>query len=172
MRLQLRKYMILIISMRQEINWELYKKQGENAMNDKSNTKLYITIGIILILVVGFIAYKNITKIQNYKENGREVECTVTSVIQGRKGKQTVEAVYTDESGNQITASVIRNQSTYVGEEFAGLVVPEKPKEIYCMPAEFTQMIVYCVFGAFGLTGLILIICGIVSAVKSRRGIY
>lgn len=138
-------------------------------MKNESNAKLYITIGIILILVVGFIAYKNVTKIQNYKENGKEVECTVSSVIQGRKGKQTVEAVYTDESGNQITASVIRNQSTYVGEEFTGLVVPEKPEEIYCMPAEFTQMIVYCVFGALGLTGFILIICGIISTVKHRR---
>ena len=93
-------------------------------------------------------------------------------MIQGRKGKQTVEAVYTDETGNQITAKVIRNQSTYVGEEFTGLVVPEKPEEIYCMPSESTQKIVYCVFGAFGLTGLILIICGIVSAVKHRKVYY
>ena len=141
-------------------------------MNNKSNAKLYITVGIILLIVVGFIAYKNVTKIQNYKENGKEVECTVSSVIQGRKGKQTVEAVYTDETGNQITAKVIRNQSTYVGEEFTGLVVPEKPEEIYCMPSEDTQKIVYCVFGAFGLTGLILIICGIVSAVKHRKVYY
>ena len=71
-------------------------------MNNKSNAKLFITLGIILILVVGFIAYKNVTKVQNYKENGKEVECTVTSVVQGRKGRQTVEATYTDESGNQI----------------------------------------------------------------------
>ena len=139
-------------------------------MNEKS--KKYIIVGLILLLVVGFIAYKNVTKIQNYKENGKEVECTVSSVIQGRKGKQTVEAVYTDESGNQITAKVIRNQSTYVGEEFTGLVVSEKPEEIYCMPSESTQKIVYCVFGAFGLTGLILIICGIVSAVKHRKVYY
>ena len=138
-------------------------------MNEKS--KKYIIVGLILLLVVGFIAYKNVTKIQNYKENGKEVECTVSSVIQGRKGKQTVEAVYTDETGNQITAKVIRNQSTYVGE-FTGLVVPEKPEEIYCMPSEDTQKIVYCVFGAFGLTGLILIICGIVSAVKHRKVYY
>lgn len=141
-------------------------------MNNKSNAKLYMTIGIILILVVGFIAYKNVTKVKNYKENGKEVECIVTSVIQGRKGRQTVEAVYTGESGNQITASVIRNQSTYVGEKFTGLVVPEKSDEVYCMPTESTQMIVYCVFGALGLTGVILIICGIVSAVKSRRSSY
>ncbi len=139
-------------------------------MNEKS--KKYIIVGLILLLVVGFIAYKNVTKIQNYKENGKEVECTVVSVIQGRKGKQSVEAVYTDETGNQITAKVIRNQSTYVGEEFTGLVVPEKPEEIYCMPSESTQKIVYCVFGAFGLTGLILIICGIVSAVKHRKVYY
>lgn len=141
-------------------------------MNNKSNAKLFITLGIILILLVGFIAYKNVTKVQNYKENGKEVECVVTSVTQGRKGKQTVEATYTDESGNQITASVIRNQSTYVGEKFTGLVVPEKPDEIYCMPAESTQMIVYCIFGALGLTGLVLIICGIVSATKNRRRSY
>ena len=139
-------------------------------MNEKS--KKYIIVGQILLLVVGFIAYKNVTKIQNYKENGKEVECTVSSVIQGRKGKQTVEAVYTDETGNQITAKVIRNQSSYVGEELTGLVVPEKPEEIYCMPSEDTQKIVYCVFGAFGLTGLILIICGIVSAVKHRKVYY
>ena len=139
-------------------------------MNEKS--KKYIIVGLILLLVVGFIAYKNVTKIQNYKENGKEVECTVSSVIQGRKGKQTVDAVYTDETSNQITAKVIRNQSTYVGEEFTGLVVPEKPEEIYCMPSESTQKIVYCVFGAFGLTGLILIICGIVSAVKHRKVYY
>lgn len=145
---------------------------GGNNMNNQSNAKLYITIGIILILIVGFIAYKNVTKIQNYKENGKEVECTVTSVIKGRKGKQTVEAVYFDESGAPITASVIRNKSTYVGEEFLGMVVPEKPEEIYCMPAESTQKIVYCVFGAFGLTGVILIICGIVSAIKNRRKCY
>ena len=135
-------------------------------------SKKYIIVGLILLLVVGFIDYKNVTKIQNYKENGKEVESTVSSVIQGRKGKQTVEAVYTDETGNQITAKVIRNQSTYVGEEFTGLVVPEKPEEIYCMPSESTQKIVYCVFGAFGLTGLILIICGIVSAVKHRKVYY
>lgn len=141
-------------------------------MNNSLNSKLYMTIGIILILLVGFIAYKNVTKVQNYKENGKEVECIVTSVIQGRKGRQTVRAVYTNESGNQITASVIRNQSTYVGEKFTGLVVPEKPDEVYCMPAESTQMIVYCVFGALGLTGLVLIICGIVSATKSRRNSY
>ena len=104
-------------------------------MSGKTNTKLFITIGTILILVVGFIAYKNVTKVQNYKENGKEVECVVTSVTQGRKGKQTVKVAYTDESGNQITASTIRNQSTYVGEKFTGLVVPEKPDEIYCMPA-------------------------------------
>lgn len=42
-------------------------------MNKESNAKLYITIGIILILVVGFIAYKNLTKVRNYKENGKEV---------------------------------------------------------------------------------------------------
>lgn len=139
-------------------------------MNEKS--KKYIIVGLILLLVVGFIAYKNVTKIQNYKENGKEVECTVVSVIQGRKGKQSVEAAYYDEAGNLITAKVIRNQSTYVGEEFTGLVVPEKPEEIYCMPSEDTQKIVYCVFGAFGLTGLILIICGIVSAVKHRKVYY
>ena len=52
-------------------------------MNEKS--KKYIIVGLILLLVVGFIAYKNVTKIQNYKENGKEVECTVSSVIQGRK---------------------------------------------------------------------------------------
>lgn len=141
-------------------------------MKNQSNAKLYITIGIILILIVGFIAYKNVTKIQNYKENGKEVECTVTSVLQGRKGKQSVEVVYFDEFGVPITASVIRNKSTYVGEEFVGMVVPEKPKEIYCMPAKSTQNIAYCVFGAFALMGFVLIICGIVSAVKSRRGIY
>ncbi|RGH27801.1 hypothetical protein DW964_12735 [Ruminococcus sp. AM47-2BH] len=141
-------------------------------MKNQSNAKMYITIGIILMLVVGFIAYKNVTKIQNYKENGNEVECTVVSVIQGRKGKQSVEAAYYDEAGNLITADVIRNQKTYVGEEFIGMVVPEKPEEIYCMPSESTQKIVYCVFGAFGLTGLILIICGIVSAVKHRKVYY
>ncbi|MBC3514581.1 hypothetical protein [Ruminococcus bicirculans (ex Wegman et al. 2014)] len=141
-------------------------------MKNQSNAKMYITIGIILMLVVGFIAYKNVTKIQNYKENGKEVECTVVSVIQGRKGKQSVEAAYYDEAGNLITADVIRNQKTYVGEEFIGMVVPEKPEEIYCMPSESTQKIVYCVFGAFGLTGLILIICGIVSAVKHRKVYY
>ena len=141
-------------------------------MKNQSNAKMYITIGIILMLVVGFIAYKNVTKIQNYKENGNEVECTVVSVIQGRKGKQSVVAAYYDEAGNLITADVIRNQKTYVGEEFIGMVVPEKPEEIYCMPSESTQKIVYCVFGAFGLTGLILIICGIVSAVKHRKVYY
>ena len=141
-------------------------------MKNQSNAKMYITIGIILMLVVGFIAYKNVTKIQNYKENGNEVECTVVSVIQGRKGKQSVEAAYYDEAGNLITADVIRNQKTYVREEFIGMVVPEKPEEIYCMPSESTQKIVYCVFGAFGLTGLILIICGIVSAVKHRKVYY
>ena len=129
-------------------------------MNEKS--KKYIIVGLILLLVVGFIAYKNVTKIQNYKENGKEVECTVVSV----------EAAYYDEAGNLITADVIRNQKTYVGEEFIGMVVPEKPEEIYCMPSESTQKIVYCVFGAFGLTGLILIICGIVSAVKHRKVYY
>lgn len=139
-------------------------------MNEKS--KKYIIVGLILLLVVGFIAYKNVTKIQNYKENGKEVECTVVSVIQGRKGKQSVEAAYYDEAGNLINADVIRNQKTYVGEEFIGMVVPEKPEEIYCMPSESTQKIVYCVFGAFGLTGLILIICGIVSAVKHRKVYY
>lgn len=139
-------------------------------MNEKS--KKYIIVGLILLLVVGFIAYKNVTKIQNYKENGKEVECTVVSVIQGRKGKQSVEAAYYDEAGNLITADVIRNQKTYVGEEFIGMVVPEKPEEIYCMPSESTQKIVYCVFGAFGLTGLILIIFGIVSAVKHRKVYY
>jgi outer membrane lipoprotein-sorting protein len=139
-------------------------------MNEKS--KKYIIVGLILLLVVGFIAYKNVTKIQNYKKNGKEVECTVVSVIQGRKGKQSVEAAYYDEAGNLITADVIRNQKTYVGEEFIGMVVPEKPEEIYCMPSESTQKIVYCVFGAFGLTGLILIICGIVSAVKHRKVYY
>ncbi len=72
-------------------------------MTNKSNAKLYITIGIILILIIAFVAYKNVTKIQNYKTNGKEVECTVTSVIQGRKGKQSVQVVYYDESGNQIT---------------------------------------------------------------------
>ena len=41
-------------------------------MSGKTNTKLFITIGTILILVVGFIAYKNVTKVQNYKENGKE----------------------------------------------------------------------------------------------------
>ena len=71
-------------------------------MINNSNAKLLITIGTILIIVVGFIAYKNLTKVQNYKENGKEVECVVTSVTQGRKGRQTVEASYTDESGNQI----------------------------------------------------------------------
>jgi len=141
-------------------------------MNKKPNVKLLITIGTVLIIVVGIIAYKNVTKVQNYKENGKEVECVVTSVSQGRKGKQTVKAAYTDESGNQVTASTIRNQSTYVGEKFTGLVVPEKPDEIYCMPAESTQMIVYCIFGALGLTGLVLIICGIVSAAKNRRRSY
>ena len=141
-------------------------------MKNQSNAKMYITIGIILILVVGFIAYKNVTKIQNYKENGNEVECTVVSVIQGRKGKQSVEAAYYDEAGNLITADVIRNQKTYVGEEFIGMVVPEKPEEIYCMPLESTQKIVYCVFGAFGLTGVILIICGIVSSIKNHRKYY
>ena len=141
-------------------------------MTNKSNAKRYIMIGIMLILIVSFIAYKNITKTQNYKENGVEVNCTVSSVIHGRKGRQTVEAVYIDESGYPVTAQVIRNQSTYVGEEFTGLVVPEKPKEIYCMPSETTQKIVYCVFGALGMTGFILIICGIVSAVKNRRGVF
>lgn len=139
-------------------------------MNEKS--KKYIIVGLILLLVVGFIAYKNVTKIQNYKENGKEVECTVVSVIQGRKGKQSVEAAYYDEAGNLITADVIRNQKTYVGEEFIGMVVPEKPEEIYCMPSESTQKIVYCVFGAFGFVGIILIICGIVGSAKNRRGIY
>ncbi len=141
-------------------------------MTNKSNAKLYITIGIILILIIAFVAYKNVTKIQNYKTNGKEVECTVTSVIQGRKGKQSVQVVYYDESGNQITASVIRNKQTYAGEEFVGSVVPEKPREVYCIPSKFTQMIVYCVFGAFGLVGVILIICGIVSAIKNRNESY
>ena len=62
--------------------------------------------------------------------------------------------------------------TTCVGEEFTGLVVPEKPEEIYCMPSEDTQKIVYCVFGAFGFVGIILIICGIVGSAKNRRGIY
>lgn len=141
-------------------------------MNNKSNAKLYVMLGAILILIVAFVAYKNVTKIQNYKTNGKEVECTVTSVTQGRKGKQMVQAVYYDESGNQITASVIRNKQTYAGEEFVGSVVPEKPQEVYCIPSKFTQIIVYCVFGAFGLVGVILIICGIVSAVRNRRESY
>ena len=36
-------------------------------MSIDSNAKLFITIGMILIIVVGFIAYKNITKPQNQK---------------------------------------------------------------------------------------------------------
>lgn len=36
-------------------------------MNNQSNAKLYITIGTILILLVGFIAHKNVTKLQNKK---------------------------------------------------------------------------------------------------------
>ena len=36
-------------------------------MNKNSNAKLYITIGTILILLVGFIAHKNVTKPQNQK---------------------------------------------------------------------------------------------------------
>ena len=36
-------------------------------MNNKSNSKLYIPIGTILILLVGYIAHKNITKPQNQK---------------------------------------------------------------------------------------------------------
>lgn len=31
-------------------------------MKNQSNAKMYITIGIILMLVVGFIAYKNVTE--------------------------------------------------------------------------------------------------------------
>lgn len=72
-------------------------------MKNQSNAKMYITIGIILMLVVGFIAYKNVTKIQNYKENGNEVECTVVSVIQGRKGKQSVEAARKPASRYRVT---------------------------------------------------------------------
>ena len=37
-------------------------------MINNSNAKLLITIGNILIIVVGFIAYKNVTKVQNYKK--------------------------------------------------------------------------------------------------------
>lgn len=54
-------------------------------MNEKS--KKYIIVGLILLLVVGFIAYKNVTKIQNYKENGKEVECTVKFCDSREKGK-------------------------------------------------------------------------------------
>ena len=68
-------------------------------MNNKSNAKLYITIGIILILLVGFIVYKNVAKVQNYKENGKEVECVVTSVTQGRKAICLNDLLYKSDIG-------------------------------------------------------------------------
>lgn len=142
-----------------------------NKKSTASNSTLCIVIGIILIIISGFISYKNISKIQNHKNNGKKVKCTVTSVIQGRKGRQTVEAVYTDESGNQITASVIRNKHTYVGEEFMGSIVSEKPNDIYCIPSKTAQIIFFCILGAFGFLGIILIIYGIVSAMKKHPSV-
>lgn len=141
-------------------------------MRNESNAKLYMTIGIILMLVIGYVSYCNVKKIKNYKENGKEVNCVVTSIITGRKGKQTVEAEYIDDSGKIVTASVIRNKRTYLGEEFTGRVVPEKPDEVFCIPKESTQKIVFTIFGALELTGFVLIICGIVSAIKHRRSSY
>lgn len=141
-------------------------------MNNGSNAKMLITIGIIMMLVIGYIGYSNVKKNNNYKENGKEVNCVVTSIIHGRKNRQTVDGEYIDDSGNIVTAKVIRNEPAVVGEEFTGLVVPEKPDEVYCMPKESTLKIIYGVLGGLELTGFVLIICGIVSAIRHRRSYY
>ena len=111
-----------------DLNPAKYNPRKKLKPGDKEYEKLKKSIenfGYVELIVVNIANNNTVVsghqRLSVLKDLGvEEVECVVTSVTQGRKGKQTVEAVYTDESGNQITASVIRNQSTYVGEKFTG----------------------------------------------------
>lgn len=137
-------------------------------MRKENNSKLLIVLGIILISITLFVAHSNIKKTENYKENGKEVECEVVQIIQGRKGSQQVEAVYIDESGNAVYAKATMNRQVTLNETFTGLVVSEKPNEIYCPPSESLTTILKCVGYGFAGLGGVLIICGIMSAIRSR----
>lgn len=132
------------------------------------NPKLITVLGIIIIAITLFVAHSSIKKTENYEQNGKKVECEVVQIIQGRKGSQQVEAVYLDESGNVVYAKAIMNRQVTLNETFTGLVLPEKPDEIYCSPPKTLSMILKCVgFGTTGL-GVILIIYGIVSMIRIK----
>lgn len=137
-------------------------------MRRENNSKLFIVLGIIILLITGFVANSNIKKQRNYEQNGKEVKCEVVQIIQSSKGSQQVEAVYYDENGTLIRAQAIANRPVTMGEVFTGLVVPEKPNEIYCPPSGALKTIVNCVGYGFAGLGVVLIICGIVSAIRSR----
>lgn len=128
-----------------------------------------IFVGAVLLVTAGFVFFSSGKTEENYRENGREVNCTVISVLEGRNGAQTVKGVYTDEKGAQVTAKVIRNKSTYVGENFVGLVVPEEPEQVYCLPEESMKNGLYLLFGGLGALGLVLVILGIVGLATNKR---
>lgn len=137
-------------------------------MGKNNDSKILIVLGVLIVAITSVAAYFNISKTNNYKNNGKEVECEVVAILQSSKGSQQVQAVYVDEAGNVIKADAVLNDAATLGEKFTGLVVPEKPNEIYCPASENVERIAHLVFGAIWVVGAALVVWGIVIAVKNK----
>ena len=142
-------------------------------MKSKINPTGFIVFGVILVIVSAFLvhSYNNVTK--KYETDGIEVNCVTVEVVSGRKGKQTVTGAYLKDSGETVTASVIRNGKTYVGEEYIGYILPESPDKVYCLPDKTTRKIMRIGFYGAGVVGGVLVLIGIIAAiVKKSRSVY
>lgn len=135
----------------------------------KSRAVTMIVLGIIVIAAAALVYTLSNRKIENYKENGKEVSCVVTLIRSRKNGGQTVEGTYIDDGGNPVNARVIRNKRTYVGETFKGLVIAEKPDEVYCLPEGDSQKTANIIMIVVAGVGAILIIAGIFNGIKSIK---
>lgn len=139
-------------------------------MREKINPTVCITVGIILALIAALLIFNNNRLTKNYEENGIEVDCITVEIINGRKGSQTVTGAYLDKDGNVVTAKVIRNARTDLGEEYKGYVLPDKPGQVYCMPSESMKKTMYLIFYGAGIVGGVLFLVGVIVAIVNSRG--
>lgn len=129
----------------------------------------FFLIGLLFAILVPLVNIVATMKINYYKSNGIEVEAEVVSVHKIFKASN-VTVVYIAEDGDEITAEAITNtMNPYVGMQFTGMVLPEKPNKIMGMPSKSTTIIFNCISLVFFLGGVIIMGAVIYDIIKNKR---
>lgn len=94
---------------------------------------------------------------KEYLENGIQVQATISSVKRGIRGAKSYYCTYVNESGEQVSAELILNQTNgECGQIVTGYYLPEKPGTVWSKPDDAFMLLLTIFIDALAIGFTIL----------------